>query len=179
MTPRVVGVDLSLTSTGLADSAGHVLRVQTKPTKGTDPLLDTLARLLAVRGQVMQWAFAATLVVVEGPSYGQGRQSGDHARAGLWWAVAEGLTYDMPSRLLVVPPATLKTYATGKGNASKDAVLAAAVKRYPAHDVTGNDVADATVLAAIGARILGHPIDDLPKTHLRALTTLDRLGAPK
>lgn len=78
--------------------------------------------------------------------------------------------------LLVVTPAQLKTYATGKGNASKDAVLAAAVKRYPAWDITGNDVADAVVLMAIGSRLLGHPIEaSLPQTHLRAL---DKLALP-
>jgi crossover junction endodeoxyribonuclease RuvC len=77
----------------------------------------------------------------------------------------------------VVPPATLKTYATGKGNASKDAVLAAVVKRYPGWAVTGNDVADAVVLMAMGARLLGHPLESsLPQSHLRAL---DKLTLPQ
>jgi crossover junction endodeoxyribonuclease RuvC len=173
-----VGIDLSLASTGLADAAGSVLRVQTKPTRGADPLTDTLARLERITGAVRQWAVLAELVTIEGPSYGQGRQGGEHARAGLWWAVVRTLV-DNGHRIIVVPPATLKTYATGKGNASKDTVLAAVVKRYPAHDVTGNDVADAVTLAAIGARILGRPIDDpMPKTHLRALDKLDRLETP-
>lgn len=34
---------------------------------------------------------------------------------------------------------------------------------------TGNDEADALVLAAMAHRHLGHPIDELPKTHLAAM----------
>ena len=176
--PRVVGIDLSLTSTGLADNRGRTERVRTKPAT-TVP--GTVRRLLditeAVRGFADIWASLdiqddADLVVIEGPSYGSttGQQ---HTRGGLWWLVVSSLR-DFP--ILVVPPTTRAMYATGKGNAGKDEVLTSAIRRYPAYDITGNDVADAVVLAAIGARMLGHPIDDLPKTHLRAL---DKLTLPE
>ena len=72
------------------------------------------------------------------------------------------------------PPTSRATYATGKDNAGKDAVLAAVVRRYPDVDVTGNDEADALVMAAMGARLLGHPLEDsLPQSHLRALAGLE------
>lgn len=172
--PRVVGIDPSLTSTGLADNTGRTLRVKGARRGGT--LLDDLARMTHIATVVREFcaygpghvAYPAALAVIEGPSFGQGRQSGTHARAGLWWLIVDGLA-SADIAIAVVPPATRAMYATGKGNAGKDEVLAAVVKRYPAWDVTGNDIADAVVLAAIGARLLGHPVDDLPKSHLRAL----------
>ena len=58
-----------------------------------------------------------------------------------------------------VAPALLKKYATGKGNAAKDEVLASVVRRYPQVDISGNDISDALVLAAMGARQLRTPIE--------------------
>lgn len=75
-----------------------------------------------------------------------------------------------------VPPANLKRYAVGKGNAAKDEVLAAAI-RYLHADITGNDIADAVVLAAIGARHLGQPIEGaLPQANL---TAMDKINWPQ
>jgi crossover junction endodeoxyribonuclease RuvC len=52
-------------------------------------------------------------------------------------------------------------------------VLAAVVRRYPHTDVTGNDLADALVLAAMGARRLGFPIEtSLPVANLAAMTKI-------
>ena len=76
-----------------------------------------------------------------------------------------------------VPPSCRAKYATGKGNAGKDEVLLAASRRYPHAPIVGNDDADAVVLAAIGARLLGEPVEDsLPKTHLDALAKLTLPG---
>jgi crossover junction endodeoxyribonuclease RuvC len=173
-TPRVVGVDLSLTSTGLADSHGATDRYRTKPTKSPG-LLDDLGRIERITHAVSMFSvfgpdgWSAALVVIEGPAFSRGGMGGQHVRAGLWWAIAARLSSHDVLRLLIVPPNVRAMYATGRGNAGKDEVLAAAIKRYPNWDITGNDVADAVILAAIGARLLGHPVDDLPKTHLRAL----------
>jgi hypothetical protein len=188
---RVAGLDLSLTSTGLAinetdsDAGDHggAARIRTaRAAQCTDLVADDLRRIRTIAvaiGEAGTWG--SNLVVVEGPSYGQARQTGEHTRAGLWWRVVDEADYHgVP--LLVVPPATLKTYATGKGNSSKDAVLAAVVKRYPGWEVTGNDVADAVILCAIGSRLLGHPLESsLPQSHLRALDklTLPDPGATK
>jgi hypothetical protein len=175
--PRVIGLDLSLTSTGLSDGSSTWL-ITSKGTK-TATLDDRRGRLMALCEDAVCACIGAALVVVEGPSFGQARQGGQHDRAGLWWLVVA----DLGERVVEVPPATLKTYATGRGNASKDEVLAAVVRRYPTVDVGNNNEADALVLAAMGARHLGHPIDDLPQTHLRAMTkvawpTLANEGVP-
>lgn len=159
---KVTGLDLSLTSTGLAvlvDGTAHVTRL------GSTPAGDTVThrhhRLLWIANEVLEWCTGSDLVVLEGPSYGSttGHQ---HDRSGLWWLVVHRvLNAGLP--LAVVPPTSRARYATGKGNAGKDAVLVAVVRRYPEVDVTGNDQADALVLAAMGARKLGHPIDAVPK----------------
>jgi crossover junction endodeoxyribonuclease RuvC len=54
--------------------------------------------------------------------------------------------------LIMVPPPSLKQFATGKGNASKDMILDAAAKHsyYP----ESTDEADAFFLAKIGERII-------------------------
>ncbi len=181
----VAGLDLSLTGTGMAGNGDYwSARIVTKPTKGADSTLDGLRRI----GRILRemdgaGVFDHELIVMEGPSFGQMREQGEHVRAGLWWAAAQRAA-EVGTPLLVVPPATLKTYATGRGNASKDQVLAAVVKRYPGWEVTGNDVADAVGLMAIGARLLGEPVEasppnfhgsaraSLPQTHLRALAAL-------
>jgi crossover junction endodeoxyribonuclease RuvC len=182
--PRVVGVDLSLTSTGLADSCGRTQRVRTKSCDGVPA---TVRRLATISREVHSFATMtagedgvdgpryaadlADLVVIEGPSFAStsGQQ---HTRGGLWWAVVDALHWaDLP--ILVIPPTTLKKYATGSGSAGKDAVLAAAIKRYPQWDISGNDVADAVVLACIGARLLGRPVENsMPKAHHLELGTV-------
>lgn len=169
--PRVVGIDLSLTSTGLADTDGRTHRIRTK--KAVDGVPETVERLDRIVNTVMGFVLAADpeLVVIEGPSYAStgGQQ---HTRGGLWWIAATRLV-EFATPVLVVTPAQRAMYATGSGSAGKDEVLAAAIRRYPVWDITGNDVGDAVVLACIGARLLGHPVEEsLPASHLRALNKL-------
>lgn len=172
---KIVGLDLSLTTTGLAAVCDDdtiprwyavVDRIQTKP--DGDELADRMRRLDEIVDGVHGWVHdAADLVVVEGLAYAS---KSPHAteRAGLWWLVVSRLLHNGYPVAIVSPTARAK-YATGRGNAPKDAVLAAAIRRYPDVEITGNDEADALVLAAMGARALGHPVDDLPATHLDAM----------
>jgi crossover junction endodeoxyribonuclease RuvC len=132
-----------------------------------------LDRLNWIRGRIAESCARAHLAVMEGPSYAsEGKYS--HERAGLWWLVLDTLVTDYKVPVAVVPPAVLKRYATGKGNASKDAVLAAVIRRYPDVPVTGNDQADAWTLCAMGLRHLGHPAEEsLPKPNLAAMEKVD------
>lgn len=172
MTVSVIGLDLSLTSTGLAFANGtgydtHPL----KPPRGKDRGHDRLAWFLREVEAVADRQ--PDLVVVEGPAYGSSRQSqrGHHERAGLWWMVVHAL-WQRTQRVAIAPPQAVKRYATGKGNASKDLVLAAVVRRFPDF-AGGNDEADALILAALGTDHLGHPIADMPATHRTALTSVE------
>lgn len=175
----VVGLDLSLTSTGIARVCTDHRRVEsvervTSKGNADASLNDRHSRLHNLRRDIGLKCADADLVVVEGPSYGS-KTGSQHDRSGLWWIVVDWLINDLEQdgwgkTVVEVPPSTRMRYATGKGNAAKDAVLASVVRRYADVDVTGNDEADALILAAMGARHLGAPIDDpLPKTHLAAM----------
>ena len=180
---EVAGIDLSLTSTGIAracfetTSDGHELmwpfvrRVKSTGRAGAS-LDERWRRLAGLVETIADEVADAALVVIEGPSFGStsAKSASMHDRSGLWWQLVALLreTYRLP--VVEVPPTVRAKYATGAGNAGKDAVLAAAVKRYPTWDITGNDIADAVILAAMGCRHLGHAIDSLPQIHLSAMT---------
>ncbi len=168
----ITGLDLSLTSTGWATitDSGDVTtgRIQSKGAK-TATLDERARRLRELTASVVDLCDRTDLVVLEGPSFGQHRQSGQHDRAGLWWLVTAALLDEYVDHVVDVPPAVVKKYATGKGNADKDTVLLAVARRFPHVDITGNDEADALILAAMGARHAGHPIDDMPLTHTTAM----------
>jgi crossover junction endodeoxyribonuclease RuvC len=172
---KVVGLDLSLASTGVAvaDEAGGIElgQIRTKPTG--HGLIARRERLRSIRLALRRDLDGADLVVLEGLAYAS-RSPHATERAGLWWLVVDHLIGNQVPVAVVSPTARAK-YATGKGNAGKDQVLAAVVRRYPDVDVTGNDQADALILAAMGARSRGCPIEPggitgLPQTHLDAMT---------
>ena len=175
-TPIFIGLDLSLTSTGVATIHGDIVtvrRVTSKATSGTSA--DTAARLDRIVAEILGHVplSDSTHVAIEGPSYGS-VGTGQHVRGGLWWLVRTELAR-AGIDTIIVAPSTLKKYATGKGNAGKDAVLAAVIRRYPLVEVTGNDEADALVLAAIAARVGGYPIDlNLPVAQVAAATAVTR-----
>jgi crossover junction endodeoxyribonuclease RuvC len=175
---------------------GHLklYRVETERAdtpKGEQPTLaERAARLTGVLSRtvdiicpadrVEQWP---DLVVAEAPSYGSVGYM-QHDIAGNWWGpIRELLAMGVP--VAEVTPTKLKIYAVGRGNTrdsakakavTKTEVVAAVKARYPeaARQIRdlggGSDTSDALILAAIGCRYLGHPIDGvMPRTHLRAL----------
>jgi crossover junction endodeoxyribonuclease RuvC len=173
---HVVGLDLSLTSTGLAVIGPGKPWCATIESKGKDvePWSVRYHRLCDLASRIIAPIPEGALVVLEAPAYS--RNTGKaFDRAGLWWMVYDLLAGSTRTVLPVAPNLRAK-YATGKSGASKDTVLAAAVRRYPTIDISGNDTADAVVLAAIGCRLLGKPIDDMPATHLAAL---DKIQLPE
>lgn len=155
---KVIGLDLSLTSTGLADArAQHTRIVRPGSHRG-------YGRLRHLRGQILDACTDADLVVIEGPSYeSTAGQKGHHERAGLWWFIAEALDgAGVP--LAIAAPSVVKKYATGKGNAPKDDVLVAATRRFDWF--TGrNDEADALWLSALGYDLGGDPAVVMPATN--------------
>lgn len=166
----VVGLDLSLTSTGvvIVDGGVAVTRLVRSSGAKSATLTQRAVRIDRLASSIVAGVPFGALVVVEQPAYGQTTGS-HHDRSGLWWLVTRALILGGWT-VVEVTPGGLKKYATGKGNASKDTVLAAVVKRYLDIDVTDNNIADALVLAAMGARHLGTPIEQsLPLANLSAL----------
>lgn len=183
----ILGIDLSLTGTGMCfieeaggDTAIETTTVESKPSG--DDLESRAARVVDLTRRITESAwltpggggFWPTLAAIEAPAFSRGAQPGQHIRAGLWWAVVCRLR-SFGILVVEVSPSARAKYATGKGNAGKDAVLAAVIRRYDGVClVGGNDEADALILAAMGARHLGHPIerDPLPAANLAAMDSV-------
>ena len=179
----IIGIDPSLTGTGVATAEG-LHTITSKPSDTT--LTGRRARLATIVHEldnivlgVKPWRFERTpnLIVIEAPSLAQKSQAGTLDRNGLWWLIVNRLhTLGIP--VVEVSPSTLKKFATGKGNATKEAMVAAAARRLP-HVDTGDqaDRADALWLAAMGADAYGCPLVDLPITHRAALDGVVWSGA--
>lgn len=175
---RVIGIDLSLTGTGIAHSrigetTADLRLIETTGTK-QDTWHQRWARINSIPDAISARDIlvnAPTLAVLEAPAYASNTGS-MHDRSGAWWLTYSMLAHEGIPVLPVVPNIRAK-YATGNGRAGKDEVLIAAVRRYPHLDITDNNTADAVILMAIGRRLIGDPIDDLPAKHLEALATLE------
>lgn len=153
---KIIGLDLSLTRTGVATQEGT--SVLATPKKGYD-------RLRWIREQVLEACDGADLVVVEGPSYGsQGRAI--HQIAGMWWLVTMAVDEKYP--LAVAPPSTIKRYATGRGNANKDAMMLATARKFDWFGGDNNE-ADALWACAMGHEWAEDPIVTMPKASRIAL----------
>lgn len=161
--PRVIGLDLSLSCTGVA-GPGWTDTIK-PPSKVRGP-----ERLDWIRARIVDsYLTAVDLVVIEGPSYGsQSRgQAGHHERAGLWWLVTHML-WRTGRPYAVVSPAARAKYATGKGIAGKADVVREVTRRFDWF-AGGEDEADALVLMAMGRDWLGAPLVAVPQTHRAAL----------
>jgi len=158
MTP--IGLDLSLTSTGLS-ARDASLAIKSKQ-KGCE-------RLLEIRNRVIQEVLSRPLpiVLIEGYSFSS-RNSHAHALGELGGVVRLAL-HENGVPYVDVPPNCLKKFATGKGNATKAQVVSAVSARTGSMFDT-DDEADAWVLAEIGrVHYLQAGVVDWPKSHLQAL----------
>ncbi|SNR44503.1 Holliday junction resolvasome RuvABC endonuclease subunit [Haloechinothrix alba] len=164
---RVVGIDPSLTSTGLAwlEEDWPEPRTTTVRSSGSrDHGLELRARRIGdLASEVLRTAADAALVVVEAPSFGSaGGSSWD--RAGLWWRIVGCLTSaDTP--VAQVAPRTRARWASGTGKADKAAVSAGVARLWPGVDITTSDEADALALATMGAQHLGWDVPTLARHH--------------
>ena len=174
---RIIGIDPSLTATGIAlidtNYPDHIHTETIRSAKTGNTIPHRLTRFGTVADTLLDTIPthpAPDHAIIEGPAYAA-HGAGTWDRAGMWWNIARILhRLDIPT--IEVPPATRCQYATGRGNADKDVVMISTVRRYPTADITNNNEADALILAAIGARLHGHPIDDIPKANLRSLAKL-------
>ncbi|MFM9373202.1 hypothetical protein [Streptomyces sp. Da 82-17] len=172
--PTVVGIDPSLTGTGIASSNGWCDVIGYKRARAKDPGITQLPhteRLKAMRqlvDQVLEQIGTPNLAVLELPAVSRSG-GGAHERGWFWWQLYGRLRdRDVPIGLLT--PNARALYATGKGNAPKNLVVDNIARRFPDWATDGNDnAADAVALMAAGRDWLGHPITNLPKTHRAAL----------
>lgn len=187
--PIVLALDPSLSSTGYARGAAGASLPITRPhgsvgasegDRAAQAILGVLTpprsaakgiyRLAWIRDRVLELATGADLVVLEGYSYAsRGRAIVSLGELGgvLRLALAE-----MGARVVEVSPNTRAKYATGRGNAGKEEVLASAIRRlgYAGHS---HDEADAAWLHALASDAMGAPPVDLPKNHRSAIEAVE------
>jgi Holliday junction resolvasome RuvABC endonuclease subunit len=161
--PHVIGLDLSLTSTGVCLPDGTTYRIKTRTADGDrrlthirDDIRDDIAR------------YAPHLAVIEDlPRHAMG--------AGITAMVhgivrAELLDAGVPYAIVV--PATLKSYACDHGRADKKQLAAAAYLAAGAEfaDDKGGDQCDAWWLRAAGLDWWGTPLFVLPQAQRARLS---------
>jgi Holliday junction resolvasome RuvABC endonuclease subunit len=138
-----------------------IVRTKTRGDHRLDYLVTTIGTFIK----------AADMVVMEGPSYGHAGLGGHEELAGLrcavrLWCYRHRIPYG------IVPPSSLKLYATGYGKASKGEIRSAVADRYGHHTegVGRYDEADAYVCLAAGLDWLGYPLAEVPERNAKALS---------
>lgn len=165
--PRVLGLDLSLTSTGVCVD-GRYYAVVPRNLAGTERL-DHISK--AVLAEVV--ASRVDAVVVEGYSFAS-RASQAHSIGELGGVVKTDL-WRNGTPVVVVPPTCRAKFATGKGNASKGEVISAVSARTGIvwSGGSADDMCDAWLLEEMGLCRLGMQREAWPEVNLSALEKVD------
>lgn len=159
---KVVGVDPSLTATGVALPGRELITIK-KPTPNT--YTDVYQRLISIRDELFGLLSPRLVVVMENYSHASKYQAHQLGELG---GVLRTALLERSVPFYLVPPTKVRMFATGKGNASKESAGYAAVERFGLRPGNNNE-ADALWLWEFGNHLLGQPDLDLPKDHLRAL----------
>jgi crossover junction endodeoxyribonuclease RuvC len=138
MTPRVMGLDLSLSASGVADAEG-VSTIRSSLI-GVDRLADLEARIFEV-------ATGADLVVLEDYAY-SAHAAHAHEIGELGGVIRLALHHgEIP--FVTIIPSQLKKFATDRGNAKKVEMVIAARERF-GYQGTDDNEAEALMLRAMG-----------------------------
>ena len=168
----VVGLDLSLTSTGIsylwADGTDRITAFKPSNTAG-------MARLVEIRNFLVEelLPLAWPKIVLEGYSFAS---KGAYAHEiGELGGIAKLAFYERQWRWVHVPPTVRAKFATGRGNASKGEVVSA-VSARTGIAWTGSgaaDECDAWILQEMGLAYLGKPRLSWPAAQLAVLNSVD------
>jgi Holliday junction resolvasome RuvABC endonuclease subunit len=163
---NVVALDLSLAATGWAtrDGTGSVI---TKPADQLEARLERICQtainlVRRERGESSGWP---TVVIEDFVT----RSPAASLLGMVHGAVRLELFIEFPVTAVLVPPASLKKYATGKGNATKADMRMALFQRAGVDERNDNAV-DAAWLRFMALDALGEPLFAMPASHRAALT---------
>lgn len=184
----VAGIDPSLTNTGIAILCdGNPARLHSLGHPGNygATYAERSDRIVAQARAVIRWIDdncqgplgilplhkRIDLAVIEGPAYGNNLPS-NHDRAGLWWGLYSALRAKQVPTAVVAPQNRAK-WATGRGRAEKGEILTTTRDWWPATKILNHDIADALVLACMGAcrydDPLPFPVKDRHRTGLEVV----------
>lgn len=149
---RIIGIDASLTGTGVAVLEDGSLRTETieSKKKGSERLID-------IRSRVCRISLGADLVAIEGYAFAKPNQAHQIGELG---GVLRVMLTELGIKWIEVAPSQVKKFATGKGNAKKEEIAVAIYKRW-GREFPTNDEADAFVLAVIGQAMADCYFDNL------------------
>lgn len=162
---NTAGIDLSLTSTGLCIS-GNPTAIRSK-LRGTE-------RLIEIRDELLKRLINSNveIVALEGYSYSS-RFSHAHSIGELGGVVKVALA-EAQIETVIIPPTNRAKFATGRGNASKDEVVAAVLGMVQIENQPGlDDLCDAWVLEQMLRYILGERSLILSEKQIAALETIE------
>lgn len=163
---RVLGLDLSLTSTGVCLPDGTTYRIKTRQKDGD-------RRLVVIRDSIR------TALAAHRPHLAVIEDLPKHAMAAGLTAKVHGAVLpellDAGVPYAYVVPATLKSYACDKGNADKSEMAAAAYLAAGVEfaDDKGGDQCDAWWLRAAAHHHYGQPLFSLPEAQRARLSKVD------
>lgn len=148
--PNILALDLSLRSTGYClNGESGVIR---STHRGWDRIAD-------ITQEIFRMTFGVDLVVIEGYAYGaKGQAVYQIAELG---GIVRFWLYQHEITAVEITPATLKRFITGRGNANKDEVLAACIRRFY-FDGDNNNAADAHGLWCAAREAYGGAIAKVP-----------------
>ncbi len=162
---HVAALDLSLTAPARCMPDGTTEVLDTSSMRGFD-------RWSAIRGFALDAADSCDVLAIEGYAYAaRGRSIISLGELG---GIVRYTLHAHEVPFIEVTPGSIKKYATGKGNAGKEAVLVAAVRR--GGDLfagTTNDEADAFMLWALVKDALGEAVVEMPARHREACEVVE------
>ena len=164
----IVGLDLSLTSTGICH--GEWMEAYSSKLKGVERLIDIEEAVLRFLCYKTEYD---PCVIVEGYSFGS-KNSQAHSIGELGGVIRRALHIEQIP-FVVVPPTVRAKFATGKGNASKAEVLSSVSARTGIvwSGSGADDMCDAFILEECGLAHIGRPRYQWPALNMSALDKVD------
>jgi hypothetical protein len=164
---KVLGLDLSITGTGLAHTlegqvCTHLVKTNPKHRDG---------RLAQIQNTIRELATGAELCLIEAPT----PRSPSSVVSGMVQGSARLVLLDMGIPYGTLMPASLKKFATGKGTGDKVPMAIAALKRAGLEFPDDNQC-DAFWLWVAANYQVGQPLYDLPAINRESLSKIKMEG---
>ena len=164
---KVLGLDLSITGTGLAHTLEGEVCTHTVKTRDKD----RDRRLVQIQTTIRELATGAELCLIEAPT----PRSPSSVISGMVQGAARLVLLDLGIPYGTLMPASLKKYATGRGTGDKIPMAIAALKRADLEFPNDNEC-DAFWLWVAANDHLGQPVFDLPAVNRESLKKIKMEG---